>query len=219
MSEKDDERLIPEQGSGQSPDAAPGGSGHLHGAASTPYRPAAPAETEPSYTGGTPAVWIGIAVVAALAVLALIFTNVFRQPEAAPKPEATPTETAAPLPEGVVAENVSPFDFERGNCFTDFTAVTQDATVVTCTTPHAAQLVGTFFYAEADPFPGADALNVKASEFCRALTLSPRVSELQNLTYPRGLPSERTWEAGDRRIDCFIQSRDGNVLTESLLID
>lgn len=218
-----------ESGDAAKPEAAPaeaGVPGPESGLTPTPtpaYQPAAPAETEtkgrPLFGGLRPIVWIGAAVVVGLILITVIIANVLNRPgqEPAAAPSTSGIATASPGADGVIAEDVSPLDFERGQCFIDFEGVTQNATVVSCTTPHAAQLVGTFFYPEGDQFPGRDALNVKASEFCKDLALSPAMSSYQNLSRLYVFPSEGTWQAGDRRIDCFVQSKDGNVITVSLM--
>ncbi|MCG2623562.1 septum formation family protein [Arthrobacter sp. I2-34] len=160
---------------------------------------------------------IGIPVLAALAVTAGIFLSLRQDPSAARSADASASESAGTGPGGVIAKDVSPLDFKAGDCFTDFQAVTLNATVVTCSTPHAAQNIGTFSYQPSDPFPGKDALNAKAEQVCTAIKLNKQAGKYPSLRTSYGMPSEGTWQEGDRRIDCFVIVDGGNKLKESLI--
>ncbi|NMR29693.1 septum formation family protein [Crystallibacter degradans] len=169
---------------------------------------------------GKALLFIGLGIVAAIVIIVVIIISLLNR-------SGEPTGTAAssspavakesPGADGIIAEDVSPFDFEEGQCFIDFEAATQNATVVSCETPHAAQLVGTYFYEEADEFPGKDELNVQAEEFCSAIELNDNADEYENLRNSYGMPSEGTWQEGDRRIDCFVISDEGNNISASLI--
>lgn len=117
--------------------------------------------------------------------------------------------------DGVIAENVSPFDFQQGQCFIDFTDATQEATVVSCSAPHEAQLVNTFSYDENDAFPGEDELISRADELCRNTQLNDAAQDYE-LRQQTAYPQPESWTQGDRRVDCFIRVPDGG-LTESLI--
>ncbi len=124
---------------------------------------------------------------------------------------------ARPDSNGVIAEDVSPFDFEEGQCFTDFSDATQPATVVTCETPHQAQLANTFSYAEDAEFPGEEALADRADELCRDTQLSEEANEYEDrLRQQTAYPQPESWQGGDRRVDCFIRITSGNI-TGSLI--
>ncbi|EMY34750.1 hypothetical protein D477_008033, partial [Arthrobacter crystallopoietes BAB-32] len=167
-----------------------------------------------------PLLLIGAGILAAIIIIVVIVVSIANRgsDSGAPAPSSSAAQPqASPGADGVVAENVSPFDFEAGQCFIDFQAATQSATVVTCDTPHAAQLVGTYFYEEAEEFPGKDALNVQAEEFCGAVDLNENAADYPNLRNSYGMPSEGTWEEGDRRIDCFVISDEGNTIKTSLV--
>lgn len=123
----------------------------------------------------------------------------------------------APDSNGIIAEEVSPFDFEEGQCFTDFSDATQPATVVTCETPHQAQLVNTFHYKEEAEFPGEEALAKKAEELCRNTRLSEEANQYEGqLRQQTAYPQTESWQAGDRRVDCFIRTTSGQI-TSSLI--
>ena len=169
---------------------------------------------------GKALLFIGLGIVAAIVIIVVIIISLLNRGG-----ESTGTATSSspavaeksPGADGIIAKDVSPFDFKEGQCFIDFEAATQNATVVSCETPHAAQLVGTYFYEEADEFPGKDELNVQAEEFCSAIELNDNAGEYENLRNSYGMPSEGTWQEGDRRIDCFVISDEGNNISASLI--
>jgi hypothetical protein len=161
---------------------------------------------------------IGLPVLAVLAVVAGIALSLRPDPSSAQSADAGADSASADAgPDGVIAKDVSPLDFKAGDCFTDFQAVTLNATVVTCSTPHAAQIIGTFSYQPSDPFPGKDALNAKAEQACTAIKLTKQADKYSSLRTSYGMPSEGTWQEGDRRIDCFVIVDAGNKLKESLI--
>lgn len=166
-----------------------------------------------------PLLLIGAGILAAIIIIVVIIVSLANRGTEPGSPAASSAAGAEATPgaDGVIAENVTPFDFKSGQCFIDFKAATQNATVVTCETPHAAQLVGTYFYKEADKFPGKDALNVQAEKFCGAVELNDKAADYPALRNSYGLPSEGTWQEGDRRIDCFVVSDKGNAIKASLI--
>jgi hypothetical protein len=167
-----------------------------------------------------PLLLIGAGILAAIIIIVVIIVSLANRGSESGSPAASSSAAgaqASPGADGVIAENVTPFDFKAGQCFIDFKAATQNATVVTCETPHAAQLVGTYFYKEADKFPGKDALNVQAEKFCGAIELNGKAADYPALRNSYGLPSEGTWQEGDRRIDCFVVSDKGNAIKASLI--
>ena len=166
-----------------------------------------------------PLLLIGAGILAAIIIIVVIIVSLANRGTEPGSQAASSSAGAEATPgaDGVIAENVTPFDFKAGQCFIDFKAATQNATVVTCETPHAAQLVGTYFYEEADKFPGKDALNVQAEKFCGAVDLNDKAADYPALRKSYGLPSEGTWQEGDRRIDCFVVSDKGNAIKASLI--
>lgn len=153
---------------------------------------------------------IGIGIAAALVVgVILLITMLTGSRDSGPQPNAGSN--------GIIAEDVSPFDFEEGQCFTEFTDATQPATVVTCETPHQAQLVNTFSYEDDAGFPGEEALADRASELCRNTELSQEANQYEErLRQQTAYPQPESWEAGDRRVDCFIRITSGQI-TGSLI--
>ncbi|MFD1214335.1 septum formation family protein, partial [Arthrobacter sp. GCM10027362] len=185
--------------------------------------PAAAALPARKAAAAKPAGWkrplaVAIPVLAALGIATGIALGVGG---GTPSPGSADSGSAEPSagPDGVIAKDVSPFDFKAGDCFTDFQAVTLNATVVTCSTPHAAQIIGTFSYRPSDTFPGKEALNVKAEQVCTAIKLNKTAEKHSTVRTSYGLPSEGTWREGDRRIDCFVILDGGNKLTGSLIGD
>ncbi|MET1152639.1 septum formation family protein [Arthrobacter sp.] len=166
-----------------------------------------------------PLVIIGAVVVVAIVIIAIIVSSLTSSSPAggAASPSSSQSEAETADADGVVAEDVSPFDFQQGQCFTEFEAVMRDATVVTCDTPHTAQLVGTFSYGADEEFPGADELNIKAQEVCTAVVLNDAAAEVPELKDSYGMPSKETWAQGDRRIDCFKIAAEGEQITGTLV--
>ncbi|MCC3278204.1 septum formation family protein [Arthrobacter sp. zg-Y40] len=119
--------------------------------------------------------------------------------------------------EGVVSENVSPVDLEAGACLQDWEDVNSTADVVTCETPHDAQLVASERFEGSDDFPGTAALEDRVNEVCAAVDYADSASSYPDLKVAKSIPTEQTWSNGDRRLDCFVFSPEGQELTESLI--
>jgi hypothetical protein len=128
--------------------------------------------------------------------------------------ETTVTPPATPLP--LPREGVQPADYALGDCFKDFDPESLSSTVVPCDTGHSAQLVALFRYPERGSYPGAEALKAKALEACQAARLGPAANDY-DLNFERSFPSTTSWESGDRRVDCYVTSPGGNVITASVL--
>ncbi|MER2135693.1 MAG: septum formation family protein [Arthrobacter sp.] len=119
--------------------------------------------------------------------------------------------------EGVLEDSVAPVDLEAGACLQDFQSVNSEVTVVTCETPHNAQLVASQSYGESDTFPGTDALAARAEEVCSSVIYTDAASKYTDLELNRAVPTQSSWDAGDRRVDCFVVAP-GEDLTESLIV-
>ena len=119
--------------------------------------------------------------------------------------------------EGVLEENVSPVDVEAGACLSNWEDVNSSADVVTCETPHDAQLVATESYGEDDGFPGTAALEERVNEVCAAVDYADAAADFPDLQLTKSIPTEQTWAGGDRRVDCYVFTPEGQELTESLL--
>ncbi|MFZ3451911.1 septum formation family protein [Arthrobacter sp. 7Tela_A1] len=118
---------------------------------------------------------------------------------------------------GVLQDSVKPVDLEAGACLQDFQSVNAEVTVVTCDTPHNAQLVASQTYPDSDTFPGTDALAAKAEEVCSSVIYTDAASKYTDLELNRAVPTQGSWDSGDRRVDCFVVAP-GEELTESLIV-
>jgi hypothetical protein len=132
-------------------------------------------------------------------------------------PEGAPADRPAAGTEGVIAQGVQPVDLQQADCMRDFVDANQPVTVVSCESPHNAQLVATFIYPEEDDFPGRDALAARGQELCGSVDFSATVDRFQPLSLTQARPTEESWQEGDRRVDCIVFSEEGNVITESLI--
>ncbi|WP_434615704.1 septum formation family protein [Arthrobacter sp. A5] len=219
---------------------------HPAGAHPVPAHPAAAATRSGNPAGGSNPklyIMIGLAVIGVLLIIGAIWlivsllsgsrdqapvssaaqTSAATNPAASsavntPNPSASPSLTSTPSPNnnGVIATNVPPLKWAKGDCLKSFQSASQNADVVDCTAAHSAQLVGTYTYPAGADYPGLDALKAKATDTCNAVKLS---SAANNYTYkPKsGYPSESTWSKGDRRVDCIIVDDSGENIKESLL--
>lgn len=132
-----------------------------------------------------------------------------------PGAEQTPGDISD---EDVILANVSPLKWLEGDCLRDFKTASAPADVVFCNSPHDAQLVGAFYFDDADEFPGVDALKAKASEVCDNVTLTTEAAKIKTLSQSTAYPTENTWNnSNDRRVDCLVRdTRGGNPLETSL---
>ncbi|MBG6189453.1 hypothetical protein IWX64_000373 [Arthrobacter sp. CAN_A212] len=133
-------------------------------------------------------------------------------------PDREPVVNGTPGADGIIAENVLPLDIEEGQCLRDFVDINSESTVVTCSTPHNAQLLATAFYAEGDAFPGDDALALRAQEVCDGVDLDEgTAARYENLELLRVTPRQGSWSEGDRRVDCVVTSSEGNIISDTLI--
>lgn len=193
---------------------------------SEPAPPAKPAPDKPKTAGRkrTPLklLWLLLALAALAVVAIIVVTNLVRQADTASDPAPARSPNARVLPttagaDGVIEENVSPFDLSQGQCLLDFQDVTRSVTVVTCETPHSAQLVASHVYPDNEAFPGREALKSRANELCSGTEFNDNVSKYQGLKKIEAYPTETTWANGDRRVDCIVFSEEGNVIADSLV--
>lgn len=114
------------------------------------------------------------------------------------------------------AETISALDAKKGQCFWGYPDNSNSRLVVVdCGENHSAQLVNVYYYQQDEAFPGVDTFKTKGRELCRTASLSSDVDSL-NLRQRFAYPSQKSWDAGDRRVDCIVFSDDGNTLTKSL---
>ncbi len=128
------------------------------------------------------------------------------------------TKTSKGTGSDLIVASVSPLDWLEGDCLRDFTDTSTSADVVLCSSPHNAQLVGTYYYKDSDVFPGLPSLKVKAAEVCKGVAFTSEASGLQTLKQTPAYPSEATWkDKNDRRVDCLVHdTRSGNPLDITL---
>ncbi len=131
-----------------------------------------------------------------------------------------PTDGAALSGDKVIVAGLTPLDWLGEDCLRNFTDASSPADVVLCSSPHNAQLVGTYYYGEQEEFPGVDALKAKAAEVCDGVELTSDASSMASLQQTTAYPSESTWnDSDDRRVDCLVHdTREGNSLVDSLLM-
>ncbi len=161
---------------------------------------------------------VGLAVLALLIFAIMNIVNALRSDD----PGAEASSSTTPGADGIIAENISPLDLESGACVLGFDSadVSADVTTVTCTTPHNAQLLATTSLPDDADFPGEAALNASGDELCNSVPIDQNAAaDFPNLTLTQVTPTTGTWADGDRRIDCFVVSDEGNVITDSLLAE
>lgn len=138
-----------------------------------------------------------------------------------PAPAASSASAPAPAPApasrgALPLEGVSPMDFQLRDCFKDFDPDAQQSTVVDCATGHSAQLVAVEKYGADESYPGREQLKQKARNACKEAPLTDKAGDY-DLSYKLAYPSSRSWDKGDRRVDCYAVTDTGNVIMESLL--
>ncbi|GAB3549920.1 hypothetical protein GCM10027404_16230 [Arthrobacter tumbae] len=133
---------------------------------------------------------------------------------------SSPSTTAGA--DGIIAESISPLELGAGDCILGFDSldVSADVTTVTCTTPHNAQLLATTGFPEDAEFPGEAALNASGDDLCNSVAVNENAAaEYAGLTLTQVTPTSGTWADGDRRVDCFVVSDEGNVIMDTLLAE
>lgn len=138
--------------------------------------------------------------------------------DVSPTGKATPTDETVDPDAGLIIPGLSPLEWLEGDCLRDFNNASTSADVVLCSSPHNAQLVGTYNYPSSDDFPGTETLKAKAAEVCDSVELTSEASKIKTLKQTTAYPSETTWnDKDDRRVDCMVHdTRDGNNLKISL---
>lgn len=179
------------------------------------YQPARPAETQRVHRWGIAPVWLVIGSIGIILVLVFGITRLVQALHPAPGEAASVPRNPSPGMDGVIAEQAPPHQFEVGDCLTDFTSPLKTATIVTCSTPHQAQLIGIETLDDV-PYPGDPRVTTKAEEACRAIRLDPGTALEGSWNYAFSRPSSGTWEAGDRSVACFLALEKGTT-TASLL--
>lgn len=157
-------------------------------------------------------------------------------PTSAPTALLRVTPTALPAPVPVAIPTVIPVPTEAapigprswdvlggGECVQPFTSPWEELfDVVSCSTPHSAQLVRTGLLSEdiAEPYPGADALSASTTRLCtvRGIVTASALSRYPDLQVHGTFPgSENEWNRGRRSYYCFATRAGGSLLTSSLI--
>ena len=117
-------------------------------------------------------------------------------------------------PRGLPLAGVSPLDFRLGTASRTSTPTPQ-STVVACATGHSAQLVAVEKYGIMTLSRAGTRSNRKPWTPARR-RLTDKAGNY-DLSYKLAYPSSRSWDRGDRRVDCYAAADAGNVIKESLL--
>jgi hypothetical protein len=176
--------------------------------------------------------WVAGGLVAVLALVTLYFVGTRIAGSMGPSPavtaEATPSATpsaeAAPgTPIVPVAPGVHRWDeLVGGECLEPYESPWQDEyTVVACTEPHTAQMVGRGQFAEIEgqSYPGLEELNSRINLLCSAPTvldyaIAGQVNDLQVAASFAADAEE--WDAGNRSYSCFVNRAGGEPLLASV---
>ncbi|MEA2621297.1 MAG: hypothetical protein QOH61_207 [Chloroflexota bacterium] len=126
---------------------------------------------------------------------------------------------AAAVALGGLACQGNVFSLKVGDCFNGGGASeVSDVTTVDCASPHDAEVYSVFDYPNApSAYPGDDAIGAAADTRCRQdFAIFVGLSYDESIYNSNKLrPTSKSWESGDRTIDCLITSADGTQLTGS----
>ncbi len=108
---------------------------------------------------------------------------------------------------GLTACGTPAHDFEAGECTDDsLTGSIGDIETVDCDEPHQAEAFAQFDI-DGDDFPGTEEIQTEGAEGCQG----DRFEEYVGVPYPESIflangivPSEESWDAGDRTVICVI---------------
>lgn len=179
------------------------------------YQPPRPAQTQTVHRFGIAPIWLAIGAIGIILILVFGVTRLVQATRPGPTTVAPVPRNPSPGIDGIIAEGAPPAQFEVGDCLADFTSPLEPATIVTCSTPHTAQLIGLETLDDV-PYPGDPRVTSKAEAACRAITLDPGTALQGAWNYAFSRPSAGTWEAGDRTVACFLALEEGTT-TASLL--
>jgi hypothetical protein len=190
------------------------------GAAGDPVGPRRARSRERREKSRRPVALLVLGGVAFLALLAWAAISLVRGLTGAGDPQSPEDIPTAAGADGVIAEDVPPSVLTAGHCLLDFTDIESDVTIVTCSTPHRAQLIASEFYPDDAKFPGRGQLGARADAACDTAPIDSGVAAgAGRIELLRVTPTEGTWADGDRRVDCFAVLQDGATLSRSLLTE
>lgn len=102
-----------------------------------------------------------------------------------------------------------------GDCFMEPVGGGSVLTVtgVPCTQPHDAQVIARIEMPDGDEYPGVDAVSEASSTLCiEAAGTVPQEKLGSGVGLSGYAPEERSWDAGDRDIVCFVEGTGGRLL-------
>ena len=102
-----------------------------------------------------------------------------------------------------------------GDCFMepDGGGSVLTVTGVSCAQPHDAQVIARIEMPDDDDYPGIDAVSAASSTGCvEAAGTVPREKLGAGVGLSGYAPEERSWDAGDRDIVCFVEGTGGRLL-------
>lgn len=153
------------------------------------------------------ALWVLVGALGVLMILLYGADRFFAANQAQPSAPLV-NRNVNPGIDGVIAVGVPPEQLETGDCLQGFSSALDPATVVTCSTSHNAQMIGSFEVTETE-FP--EALMQRSEDLCKAIVLDPKSGIDTMWAYHFSRPSEKTWKAGDRTVVCFLALSEGTV--------
>ncbi len=114
------------------------------------------------------------------------------------------------------------FELRGGECISGFSdAFAEKFQVVSCTSPHNAQLIHAELLSDslAEPYPGDAPVVAMARDLCDVRELVKRevAEEFSDLRTSYSYPVNQVqWDAGERAVYCFVFSASGQTLQQSL---
>jgi hypothetical protein len=105
---------------------------------------------------------------------------------------------------------------EVGDCL-DTDEIGEEIPAVDCSDEHDAQVFHKFAMADADDFPGDDAISQEVVDGCEPEFegFVGAAYDESALEYDAIVPNEQTWGVGDREFICVVFLADGSTTTES----
>ncbi|TNU72905.1 hypothetical protein FH969_14260 [Miniimonas arenae] len=133
----------------------------------------------------------------------------------------TPRLRAVALVAGLIAaggltaacSSGSAFSLEKGDCFNDPDDTTEvsDVPIVDCSEAHDNEVYAEYDI-DGDDYPGTDAVQQEASDFCLKefeSFVGASYEDTTNLDVYMLYPTDGSWDQGDRTVTCAVYSLDG----------
>lgn len=115
-------------------------------------------------------------------------------------------------------QTVPALDMRAGNCIETISSIgmVEEVGLVPCAQPHQAEVFAEYEITD-DDFAGENAYDTQADEFCysEAISLADQYGYsdelLSSLDLQYFVPSQDTWNAGDRLIVCLVRGSSGDL--------